>query len=228
MSNPMSPRLADPGVRAALIEAAARLVAEHGRDGLTIRRLAALVGTSTMAVYTHFGGMDDLLREMRKEGFARLEGYMRSVRRTRDPVADLSALGWGYCVFAMENPHLYRVIFNEIDTDPEVAACGLASFEPVITTTQRCLDAGRFAPAEAITLALQLWTISHGIVTLRLSGIFDDETVMQQLPAMGRAMFIGFGDDPTAAARSIERAERRMEREMPWQPEARAVTRAPG
>src|SRR5438477_232205 len=49
----------------ALIEAAARLIATEGASGLTLRRVAEEVGTSTMAVYTHFGGMPELRRAVR-------------------------------------------------------------------------------------------------------------------------------------------------------------------
>jgi AcrR family transcriptional regulator len=211
----MSPKLADPGVRTALIEAAARLVAEGGREALTIRRLAAEVGTSTMAVYTHYGGMDDLMREMRKEGFMRLAAFARAVPQTRDPVADLSALGWAYCANAITNPHLYRVMFFDSDIDTDVAQAGLSAFEPLVTTTKRCIEAGRFDPADEWRLALQLWTMAHGIVTLVLAGLIDEDSVEWQMPAMGRAMFIGFGDDPKAADRSIKRAMDRMKKLMP-------------
>ncbi|MGH8570384.1 MAG: helix-turn-helix domain-containing protein, partial [Gammaproteobacteria bacterium] len=67
----MSPRAADERVRLALIEAAARVLARDGPDALTTRRLASEVGTSTMALYTHFGGMDDLRRAVRLEWFER-------------------------------------------------------------------------------------------------------------------------------------------------------------
>lgn len=224
----MSPKLADPGVRTALIEAAARLVAEGGREALTIRRLAAEVGTSTMAVYTHYGGMDDLMREMRKEGFTRLAAFAQAVPRTRDPVADLSALGWAYCANAITNPHLYRVMFFDSDTDPDVAQAGLSAFEPLVTTTKRCIEAGRFDPADEWQLALQLWTVAHGIVTLVLAGLIDEETVQWQMPAMGRAMFIGFGDEPKAADRSIKRAVESMERLMPHPPVERVSSLRPG
>src|SRR4051812_34653733 len=48
------------GMRMALIDAAARLIATEGLGGLTLRRVTEEVGTSTMAVYTHFGGMPEL------------------------------------------------------------------------------------------------------------------------------------------------------------------------
>ena len=56
MLSTVSPRTADPALRVTLIETAARLIAEHGTDALTLRRLASEVGASTMAIYTHFGG----------------------------------------------------------------------------------------------------------------------------------------------------------------------------
>ena len=57
---------------AALIEAAARLIATEGAGALTLRRVADEVGTSTMAIYTHFGGMPELRRAVRQEASARL------------------------------------------------------------------------------------------------------------------------------------------------------------
>src|ERR1700722_8816568 len=96
MMSTVSPRIADPSLRTDLIETAARLVATEGRQGLTLRRLAGEVGTSTMAIYTHFGGMDELRREVRREGFARLRDRLDNVKATKDPVADLAMLGLAY------------------------------------------------------------------------------------------------------------------------------------
>src|SRR2546421_173897 len=57
-------------LRSALIEAAAQLIATEGASGLTLRRGAGAVGTSAVAVYTHFGGMAQLRRGARPGGFA--------------------------------------------------------------------------------------------------------------------------------------------------------------
>ncbi|NEK86613.1 helix-turn-helix transcriptional regulator, partial [Blastococcus saxobsidens] len=64
------PRVADPAVRTALVEAAAEMLA--GRLPVTARSLADRAGTSTTALYTHFGGMPGLWRAVRQEGFTRL------------------------------------------------------------------------------------------------------------------------------------------------------------
>ncbi|HEU4841752.1 MAG TPA: helix-turn-helix domain-containing protein, partial [Ilumatobacteraceae bacterium] len=65
------PRARNPDVADRLLEAAARVLAEEGRDAVTARRLATEVGASTMAVYTHFGSMDELLLGLWREGFRR-------------------------------------------------------------------------------------------------------------------------------------------------------------
>src|SRR5688500_5596643 len=126
----VSPRPADPAVRMALIEAGARMLAEHARP--TIRRLAAEVGTSTMAVYTHFGSMDQLLGEVRRAGFSRLAAHMATVPHTRDPVSDLALLGGAYCINAMTNPAMYRVMFLESTLDDADADVGVDTFMPVV------------------------------------------------------------------------------------------------
>jgi len=206
----MSPKAADPKVRAALIEAAARLLARGGPPALTTRRLAEEVGTSTMALYTYFGGMEELRHAVRVEGFERLLGHLRSVPTTRDPVADLTALGWAYCFNALANPHLYRAIFLEAPGREEDPVGGV-TFEQLLTGVTRCMDAGRFQTADADSLATQLWTAAHGMICAVLAGILTLEQVTGQLPAMALNLYVGFGDDARAARRSIERARRRMQ-----------------
>ena len=105
----MSPRRADPEIPATLIETAARLLAEEGPGALSTRRLATEAGTSTMAVYTYFGGMDDLVRAMVREGFMMLNDRMSAVAETEDPASDVAALGLAYRRNALEHLSLIHI-----------------------------------------------------------------------------------------------------------------------
>ncbi|HWL65931.1 MAG TPA: TetR/AcrR family transcriptional regulator [Actinomycetota bacterium] len=204
------PKVADPAVRDSLVETAARLIAE--REPLSTRRLAAELGTSTMAVYTHFGSMDELRRAVRRDGFARLAEHMAKVHPTKDPVADLALAGHAYCVNALRNPHLYRVMFMETPIDQEDAAVGLYTFEALVAIVQRCIDAGRFkSSGEPWSLAVQAWIAAHGVVTLFLAGMMVEEQAIETLEAITKNMLVGFGDDPGSIARSFAAAEKREE-----------------
>jgi AcrR family transcriptional regulator len=211
----MSPKVADPEVRETLIDTAAQLLVREGPAALTTRRLAAEIGTSTMAVYTHFGGMDGLRRSLRKEGFARLTGYFDSVPVTRDPVADLSALGWAYCFNAVTNPQLYRAVFLEAPIDAEDEAVGRKAVQQPIDSVARCIEAGRFRPADPESLAMQLWAASHGMICGVLAHLLTLDEVIEHFSAMGVSLYVGFGDDRRRAKRSIDRARQRMEPAAP-------------
>jgi AcrR family transcriptional regulator len=69
------------------------MLAESGPDGLSTRQLARAVGVSTTALYTYFGGKDDLVRAMVHEGFARLNSVLTATADSGDPVADVVRLG---------------------------------------------------------------------------------------------------------------------------------------
>jgi AcrR family transcriptional regulator len=196
-------------VQPALIEAAARLIATEGEAGLTLRRVADEVGTSTMAIYTHFGGMPELRRAVRREGFARLAQHLAQVSESDDPVADLAMLGRAYYQNAMANPHLYRAMFMEQPLDGEANA-RTETFDVLIGGMQRCIASGRFAPAEPSGLATQFWALGHGVVTLELAHLLSPEEALGCLAAATLNLFRAFGDDEDAARRSLRRMSRRV------------------
>jgi AcrR family transcriptional regulator len=202
------PKVADPAVRVALIEAAARITAEEGRDALTLRRLAGEVGASTMAVYTHFGGMVELRREVRREGFARLAASLATVEDTGDTVADLLALRDAYVRMALADPNLYRAMFMDGAVDEQDAGIGLDTYEPLLRAVSRGIDAGRFHPASPHDLAKQIWATLHGFVALQIAGMMPPDEAATGLDASSRSLFVAFGDSPAAFARSVGRADR--------------------
>src|SRR5256885_7943904 len=154
-------------LRSALIEAAAQLIATEGAAGLTLRGVAEAVGTSTMAIYTHFGGMPELRRAVRREGFARLAEHLARVRESEDPVADLALLGRAYYENALSNPHLYRVMFGEQPLDEADAAARTETFDVLVGAVRRCGELGRFSPAAPAELATPVWAGGHGPVSLQ-------------------------------------------------------------
>ena|SRR5680860_105658 len=169
----------EPGgadVRRRLLEAAAMLLDEEGPRALTARRLAATAQTSTMAVYTHFGGMPALVREIVSEGFKRLADHVTDHPRTEDPVADLVDLAFAYRANALANPHLYSVMFGATSLGgyslaPEERAVGIYTFAVLSEAVARAMDAGRLRRGNPDLVAQQLWAAMHGYVMLELAGL---------------------------------------------------------
>jgi AcrR family transcriptional regulator len=216
----VSPRQTDPTIRPALIEIGARLLGEEGPRALSTRRIAAEAGSSTMAVYTYFGGMSGLVRAMVHEGFARLQRYFALVGETDDPVADMALMGRAYRHNALANPHLYVVMFGGpslagFELSEEDRQHGRYNLVDVVTCAARCIEAGRFRPDDATLVAHQMWITMHGLVKLELGDYLTDPyTAEVCLETQLVGLMIGAGDHRDTATASVALSGRRFPTEI--------------
>ncbi len=212
-------------VRADMLRAAVDLLHEHGPDALQTRKIAGAAGTSTMAVYTHFGGMRGLVAELADEGFRQLDAAL-SAPETDDPVADLFALGASYRRFAIERPHLYRLMFGSTSAHGINAPTGnvlgltvaeidqhIPSFAHLVHAVQRSMRAGRIAVGgdsddstdeATVATAAQFWALLHGFVMLELGGFYGDDGAATGpvLDALRSNLLVALGDSPERVERS--------------------------
>ncbi|HLK02760.1 MAG TPA: TetR/AcrR family transcriptional regulator [Streptosporangiaceae bacterium] len=213
----MSPRRQNPDSRATLIDAAARLVAEGGPSSLSARMLAKEAGTSTMAVYTYFGSMSAIVREIVHDGFARLQRLFDLVEPTDDPVADLALLGRVYRHNAITNRHVFEVMFGGstlagFALTEEDRQHGRYTLTTVVEAAYRCVDEGRFRPDDPVLKAHNMWLAVHGTVLLDLGGYlvapYDANRCFESQLV---SLMIAAGDDPDRAVASVAESAIRFE-----------------
>src|ERR1700730_10111440 len=211
----------DGDAREQLIEAGIRLLEQHGPQALQVRKVAAEVGASTMAVYTYFGGMAGLIDAIAGEAFARFGRALTEVPETDDPVADFLAMGIAYRRFALANPQRYQLIFGigspgEPTDRTDVTVTGTAparadralSFEALLHAVRRMTAAGRIRDDGELPIAGRMWSVIHGAVMLELAGFFghEDHGPVQVLGPMMLDLLVGMGDDRDTATRSMTAA----------------------
>jgi AcrR family transcriptional regulator len=205
-----------------LVEATIRLLAEQGPSAIKTRTVATASGLSTMVVYSHFGGVPELLGAVIDEGFRRLAAAFERVPVTDDPVADLCSMALETRRSARANPHLYDLMFGlsmratyrpakEPCTSPGGRSTSFQCVYGLVTDAcARLVGSGRVGDHDPAVLAGQLWSMVHGFVTLELSDHFtrfEDPAASILLP-LGTQLVIGLGDDPARARASHERAGR--------------------
>ena len=107
---------------------------------LSLRTLAAEVGTSTTAVYSLFGGKPALLGALFEESFSSFGASQQAVPVTGDTLADLLALGRAYWTWARAHPDLYGVMFGQVlggfACTPEQEASAEATIGPLSTAVR--------------------------------------------------------------------------------------------
>ncbi len=131
-----------------------------------------------MAVYTHFGGMPALVREVVAEGFARLMARVDAVEPTDDALENLTRTAQAYRANALENPHLYAVMFGSASLggyalSDEEKDVGLAAFGQLVAAVDRAMGAGVLRRDDPASVAGQLWIALHGYVMLELAGFHE-------------------------------------------------------
>lgn len=213
-------------VRDDMLHAAVGLLNGYGPDALQTRKVASAAGTSTMAVYTHFGGMRELIAAVAEEGLRQF-GVALTVPETDDPVADLMAVGAAYRRYAIERPHMYRLMFGSTSAHGIKAPAGNvltltladieqqeSSFTHLVRAVHRAMLAGRITSyaatndASVVATAAQFWALIHGFVMLELAGFYGDDgmSALPVLVGMTRNLLVALGDSPDL----IERSQRSM------------------
>ncbi|CAA9533312.1 MAG: hypothetical protein AVDCRST_MAG67-4447 [uncultured Solirubrobacteraceae bacterium] len=93
-----------------------------------------------------------------------------------DPVADVVALAQAYRATAVENRHMYFLMFDSVGEfrptpdDREFARRTLRQVRDAV----RAAAAGGRLPDEARAITLQIWALVHGLASLELQGILGD------------------------------------------------------
>lgn len=168
------PKVHDEALRLRLLERAGETLSRDGLGALSLRTLAAAAGTSTTAVYALFGGKPGLLEALHAEAVERLRQRLHAVPPGADPLADLVALGRAYRDAALDDPHLYEVLFG--DALPAHASgehdAAAVVFGPVVELVGRAVAVGALpADTDPATVSLALWATVHGLVSLHLRGL---------------------------------------------------------
>ena len=167
-------------LRAALVEAGLTLLATRSADDLSLREVARAVGVSATAVYRHFPDKRALMGALAAEGLAKLaQAQHAAAEEAGGGVAGFNATGRAYVRFALAHPALFRLMFsNPVRADLLSAPADETADAMAFLRANAAEVAGG---ADARRVALQAWSIAHGLAMLMLDGQVppSEETVAQ-------------------------------------------------
>ncbi|WP_214321746.1 TetR/AcrR family transcriptional regulator [Nonomuraea sediminis] len=152
-------------LRLALILAANQVLRDEGAGALTLRRIAEAAGSSTMGIYTCFGGRSGLLEAVYLHGFELLRQALP------DGDGSVERIVFAYRRFALAEPALYALMFErplpDFDPPPELRSHAISmTFPLLVDATAARLGAGH---EEATRAAYLIWTAVHGLVSIELT-----------------------------------------------------------
>lgn len=210
-NSPEEPETRD--LRARLLAAAEVLVRKDGPDGLSLRELSRACGTSTMGIYTLFGGKPGLMQALYSVGFARLYAYGKATENRAAPLRWMVRQMLAYRRFALDHTGLYRLMFGGekrfVPTDRHTRFASLAApvddtypaFAELVDAVGTCLAHHRATlpdPSEVQDLAFLVWGQMHGLVGLEIAGYADPADALGRFQSAIRFICAYCGADRAA------------------------------
>jgi AcrR family transcriptional regulator len=174
-------------LRAALLQAAERVLERDGLAGLTLRAVAREAGVSHAAPTHHFGDLAGLVSELAAIGFRQFNATMAAARSTGTSLKDRAmAPAKAYVAYAQAHPGMYGLMFRTERLDmtrpslheaAEASFAGLAGAIGANRQEEIAKDALTLDQAAAIARA---WSLVHGFTMLLLDNRLSD--ILQRSP----------------------------------------------
>lgn len=191
-----------PDTRQRIVEAAARLLAEGGREAVSTRAVSAVAGVQAPTIYRIFGDKRGLLDAVASHGLAEYLQSKLNRRRHPDPVEDLRQ-GWDrHIEFGLTNPAFYTLIYGEPRPDRSAALKESEGLLAEIIT--RIAEAGRLRLSEERAAGL-VHSVGMG-VTFTLIGMPPERRDLTLSEIARESVITAITTDEPAAPRSHDGA----------------------
>lgn len=190
--------------RQAILDAARRILAEKGVDGLSMRALARRIDYSAAGLYEYFGSKEEIIEAVCWQGHERLQQAMARVDDALPDEEYLTELGRAYIDFAAGNPDFFLLMFTSLtpgfapsSADPQMMLdemmSGGSSFPILYRGIERGVANGSFilqADQNVMDLALNAWIFVHGVAMLWLTQLQYLEIPLDWVRQQAQATFL--------------------------------------
>lgn len=168
-----------------IVQAAYRLYVNGGLEAVSMRDTAKAAWITAPAIYKHFANKDALIEAIAERGFQLFEQRLDVPKKAVNSVA---GIGWvldAYGSFALEEPHLFEVMF----VNPRVrlrrfrddfAAGRSRTFNLLRGLVDGCITSGSLRKGDSLGITRDLWAFAHGYVGLYRAGRFGTDTIAFQ------------------------------------------------
>ena len=145
-----------------LVEVAWNICVAESWEKVNMREVAKKAKVSNTAFYRHLKNKTDLKAELMRKGFKILNEGMKNINN------NFSSYGAHYIRFGLDYPHIYDLMFGNIDFDmslyPDLEALHNSAFDEMHLALKPFMpDASK---RDIRIKAVNIWTSIHGLVGL--------------------------------------------------------------
>ncbi|RAO78311.1 TetR/AcrR family transcriptional regulator [Dyella jiangningensis] len=162
-----------------ILKATRTLIENEGAPAVSIRRIAAEVGITPMAIYRHFEDLAAIMRAVNNQLAHEVATAWATSGLSEGIKREYAPLGY-YLDYALAHPHLFDYVFGarqpharrypEDFRDRQSPA-----FNVMVDSLAAGIRDGLLAKGDPYDYAMSLWAHAHGLVSLYRAGRFSYE-----------------------------------------------------
>lgn len=183
-------------LRKAILDASMKLFVEQGYENVSIRKIADLIEYSPTTVYLYFKDKNEILFNLHEIGFQKMAEYTADIFTIKNPLVRLHKMGEYYMKFGLENPEFYDLMFilqAPMEALQAVDNCEWKSGDQALgklkETIQECMDKKLIEQGDVDAIAMAIWGMVHGMVSLAIRNRFDKLVQREQMvPMMNKGL----------------------------------------
>ncbi|MFM1961907.1 MAG: hypothetical protein RLZZ172_752 [Bacteroidota bacterium] len=167
-------------LRRLILDAALKVFVEEGLECLSIRRIAEIIAYSPTTIYLYFKDKNHLLFELCELGFLQMAEMNNNLSVIQNPLERLHRMGENYIKFGIEHPAYYDLMFNQAAPMERLASMGNTDWNNGDQTLEQlkgiirdCLQQGLIKKGDTDSIAMAVWGMVHGLVSLRVCKRFE-------------------------------------------------------
>ena len=179
-----------------IINAAFAVARETGAENINARTVSERLNCSTQPVMYHFATIEELKRTVYAKADRYHSEYLMDLKRPRNGV--MLGIGLNYIRFAIEEPHLFRFLFQSdfFDGTTLLELVDAEELAPVLSAMREALGIGM---EQTKKVFLTVFLFAHGYASLIANNSLkcDEELINSQLEQAYRGAILAAREEAT-------------------------------
>ncbi|MBQ2689025.1 MAG: TetR/AcrR family transcriptional regulator [Solobacterium sp.] len=178
-----------------IVSTAVEVVRQNGYESVNARKVAARLRCSTQPVMYHFSTMDSLKKAAYAETDRMHTEYLMNLPADQNPVL---GIGLNYIRFAVEEPQLFRFLFQSgyAKENNLMEMIGSEELEPVLDVMQEELGMDREGTRE-IFLIVALFAHGYASIIANNALQYDEELIAKHLERAWNGAVLAYAKEKT-------------------------------
>ena len=177
-----------------IVDAAFDIARETGAENINARTVSEKLNCSTQPVMYHFATIEDLKRAVYEKADCYHSEYL--MRISSSPNGTMLGIGLNYIRFAMEEPHLFRFLFqsNGFGGNTMLELIDAEALIPVLSAMQEALGMGM---EETKKVFLSVFLFAHGYASIIANNSlkYDEEMIQSHLDRAYRGAILAVKEE---------------------------------